>query len=177
MNNLKSLKMLAYIISLIAAGFMVLFVLGNFVIYSDAQTSGAGPSDLKFNPPHPEDAPADIKDNVMMGYNILMDTPKNAPAYVSGNMSCSNCHAKAGLDENALPLVGVAAVFPKYKKRANATVDLITQTNNCIQGALKGKPLPADSKEMIAILTYYQWISKGIPIYENVPWLGKKAGN
>ena len=78
------------------------------------------------------------------------------------------------MDEQALPLVGVAAVFPKFKKRANGTVDLVMQTNACLKGALKGKPMAPDSKEMLAILTYYQWISKGIPIYANVPWLGKK---
>ncbi|MCL4487681.1 MAG: c-type cytochrome [Chloroflexi bacterium] len=38
-----------------------------------------------------------------------------------------------------------------------------------------GKALPYDSKEMTSIVTYLQWISKGIPIYAKVPWLGVPA--
>ena len=36
---------------------------------------------------------------------------------------------------------------------------------------MNGKPLPPDSKEMTAIVTYFQWISKGLPIYADIPWL------
>ena len=51
-------------------------------------------------------------------------------------------------------------------------VDLAMLTNMCFERYLNTEPLPADSNDMIAILTYYQWISKGIPVYSNVPWLG-----
>lgn len=39
---------------------------------------------------------------------------------------------------------------------------------------MNGEALPPDSKEMNAIITYYQWISKGLPIYGQIPWLGLK---
>lgn len=39
---------------------------------------------------------------------------------------------------------------------------------------MNGRALPSDSKEMNAIVTYYQWISKGLPIYAHIPWLGLK---
>ncbi len=41
-----------------------------------------------------------------------------------------------------------------------------------MQRSENGKVLPSDSKEMTAIVTYLQWISKDIPIYAKVPWLG-----
>jgi thiosulfate dehydrogenase len=41
-----------------------------------------------------------------------------------------------------------------------------------MQRSENGKVLPEDSKEMTALVTYLQWISKGIPIYADVPWLG-----
>jgi len=40
--------------------------------------------------------------------------------------------------------------------------------------SLNGDPLPPESKEMTAIITYFHWISKGIPIYTEIPWLGLK---
>lgn len=39
---------------------------------------------------------------------------------------------------------------------------------------MNGKPLPASSKEMNAVVTYLQWISKGLPVYADIPWLGPK---
>ena len=39
---------------------------------------------------------------------------------------------------------------------------------------MNGRSLPSDSKEMNAIITYYQWISKGLTIYADIPWLGLK---
>ncbi|MHB8093201.1 MAG: c-type cytochrome [Syntrophales bacterium] len=129
-----------------------------------------------FNPPLPQDAPANIKDAVMLGYNILTDTEKYAGPYVGNKLICSNCHFKGGMTEGGrnggLSLVGVAASYPEYKKRQDYSVDLVTRTNDCFQRSMNGKPLPADSKEMIAIVTYYQWISKGLPIYADIPWLG-----
>ncbi len=41
-----------------------------------------------------------------------------------------------------------------------------------MQRSENGKVLPSYSKEMTAIVTYLQWISKDIPIYGKVPWLG-----
>lgn len=41
-----------------------------------------------------------------------------------------------------------------------------------MQRSENGKVLPFDSKEMTAMATYLQWISKDIPVYADVPWLG-----
>jgi thiosulfate dehydrogenase len=129
---------------------------------------------LTFNPPKPENAPEKMRDAVMLGYNILMDTQKYASKYVGNKLNCRNCHFKAGSIEDTLSLVGVAATYPKYRTREKYSVDLVERTNSCFERSLNGKPLPANSKEMQAIMAYYHWISKGIPIYADVPWLGLK---
>ena len=41
-----------------------------------------------------------------------------------------------------------------------------------MQRSENGKVLPFDSKEMTAMVTYLQWMSKDIPVYAEVPWLG-----
>ena len=131
-----------------------------------------------FNQPSLESAPADIKDAVMLGYNIMMNTAKYAGGYTGNKLTCSNCHFKGGMtsggENGGLSLTGVGASYPQYKKRQNYSVNLVTRTNDCFQRSMNGRPLTADSKEMTAIVTYYQWISKGLPIYGNIPWLGLK---
>jgi thiosulfate dehydrogenase len=127
-----------------------------------------------FHPPSPNDAPADLRDAVLLGHNILMDTQKYAARYVGNKLNCKNCHFEAGRSKDGLSLVGVAATYPQYKRRENYSVDLVTRTNDCFERSMNGKPLPPDSKEMSAIITYYHWISKDLPIYASISWLGLK---
>ena len=129
---------------------------------------------VSFNPPQPQEAPPDIRDAVMLGYKILMDTPKYAPQYVGNKMKCRNCHFEAGRTMKGLSLVGVGATYPNYKERHHYSVNLVMRTNDCFERSMNGRPLPSDCKEMNAIMTYYQWISKGLPIYADIPWLGLK---
>jgi len=131
---------------------------------------------VAYNPPTPQDAPAEIREAVMLGYNILNDPGKYASAYVGNPLRCSNCHLKAGLSQGGknggISLVGVGSVYPKFRKRQEFSVHLVTRTNDCFKRSMNGRPLPEDSREMTAIVTYYAWISKGLPIYGPVPWLG-----
>lgn len=85
---------------------------------------------VSFNPPQPQEAPPDIRDAVMLGYNILMDTQKYAPQYVGNKMKCRNCHFEAGRIMKGLSLVGVGATYPKYKERHHYSVNLVMRTND-----------------------------------------------
>ena len=128
-------------------------------------------SQLKFNPPKLSEAPKELQPLVQRGYNIIHETHKYAPDHVGNELDCTNCHFDAGMMKDTLSLVGVAAVFPKYHPVVKKVVDLPKLTNMCFVRYLNADPLPEDSNDMIAILTYYQWISKGIPVYADVPWL------
>ncbi len=140
---------------------------------SPQQTTSAATT---YAPPSPQGAPASIRDAVLLGANIMTDTGKYASQYVGNKLSCSNCHFKAGITQGGknggLSLVGVGASYPRYRKRQNYAVDLVTRTNDCFKRSMNGQPLPEESKEMTALVTYYQWISKGLPIYAEMPWLG-----
>jgi len=133
---------------------------------------------VSYNPPMLQDAPENIKDAVLFGYNLMTETQKYAAGYVGNRLDCDNCHFKGGITEGGknggLSLVGIATKYPEYRTQANGISDLISRTNSCFEKSMNGKPLPADSKEMIAFVTYYQWISKGLPIYADIPWLSNK---
>ena len=110
----------------------------------------------------------------MFGYHILMDTRKYAPQYVGNKLACKNCHFEAGRTKKGLSLVGVGAIYPKYTRRHRYAVNLVMRTNDCFERSMNGKPLSSNSREMNAIITYLHWISKGLPIYTDIPWLGLK---
>jgi thiosulfate dehydrogenase len=54
---------------------------------------------------------------VRLGYRIFENTPKFAMKYTRARMSCGNCHLNAGQKDGAMPLIGIAGVFPEYNKR------------------------------------------------------------
>jgi thiosulfate dehydrogenase len=189
-NNLLFPLLLIVIFSLVGAGVSLIF--SKFIKFSDIESiasimpekivsqqgTSAKPTNgvFPFYPPSPQDAPTDIKEAVLLGFNILTNTQKYAARYVGNKLTCGNCHFKGGMTEGGknggLSLVGVGAAYPKFRKRQNFSVDLVSRTNDCFERSMNGSPLPADSKEMIAIVTYYQWISKGLPVYADIPWLG-----
>jgi thiosulfate dehydrogenase len=133
---------------------------------------------VKYNPPKPEDAPKEIREVVMYGHEILTHTQKNLPDNVGNELNCHSCHFEGGITQGgkngSISYVGVATKYPKYRNRQDYSVDLMTRVNNCIMRSLNGDPLAPESKEMTAIITYLHWISKGVPIYAEIPWLGLK---
>ncbi|MCL5268244.1 MAG: c-type cytochrome [Bacteroidetes bacterium] len=140
--------------------------------------AGMSSTNVKYNPPLPKDAPISIRDAVMLGYDIMNHTRTYAGKYVGNTLNCSNCHFKEGSTEGGknggLSLVGVTTKYPEYRSIADGVVDIVSRTNSCFERSMDGKPLPPNSREMVGLITYFQWISKGLPIYEKIPWLGLK---
>lgn len=125
---------------------------------------------VSFHPPRPEDAPKSIRAEVMIGYKIMTETKKYAGEYVNNDLSCTNCHFDGGRSLNTISLVGVGAIYPKYRSRQDYTVDLAMRTQDCFQRSMNGSAPPLDSQVMQSLLVYMQWISKDIPIYAKLPW-------
>lgn len=88
-------------IALLAAGFLI------------PQSAPIGEAKARVRDPLREHAP----DEVRLGYRIFENTPKYAQARTQSKLSCGNCHLNAGQKEGAMPLVGIASVFPEYNKR------------------------------------------------------------
>ncbi len=182
MNSRGIIFALVLVVALILAGAGLLAMLGfmaapsapRVVMAGGGQGQSLQASQVVFNPPRPEDAPQDIREGVMLGYHILMDTQTYAKEYVGNQLNCRNCHFNAGRERETLSLVGVAASYPKYRERNKYVTDLVTRTQGCFERSMNGKRLPPEGKHMQAIMAYYHWISKGLPIYAHIPWLGLK---
>jgi thiosulfate dehydrogenase len=126
-----------------------------------------------------DDSPlaAQIRD----GFRIFTDTPKHAPQFTGGAMSCANCHLNAGQRERALPVLGVAGMFPEYNGRAarlitlaDRIVDCFMRSENATGKGTDDPPTPT-SKEVLALNAYITWLAKGQPVGRNPPWRGQNA--
>jgi thiosulfate dehydrogenase len=131
-------------------------------------------------------------DRIRRGYKIFMHTPAEAPKFTANRLSCGNCHLNGGQRERALPLVGVAGVFPEYNKREGRPFSLEDRIVGCfmrsengtgsaeIPGAPSSRPDSAlypspQTEEVAALAAYIQWLSEGIRRGDKLPWRGQNS--
>jgi thiosulfate dehydrogenase len=108
---------------------------------------------------------------VKYGYALMADTANQigptvadpAKRYSGNNLTCQNCHLKAGTQPYALPLMGVLGQFPQYRGREGEIGTLEERINGCMERSMNGRALPLDGLEMKAFLAYSKWLSTGIP--------------
>jgi thiosulfate dehydrogenase len=86
-----------------------------------------------------------------------------AKRYSGNNLTCQNCHLKAGTQPYAMPLTGVWGQFPQYRGREGEIGTLEERINGCMERSMNGRVLPLDGLEMKAFLAYTKWLSNGIP--------------
>ena len=79
--------------------------------------------------------------------------------YLGNKMNCTNCHQDAGTKPFSFNLVLSHEQYPQYRAREGKVLSLVERINNCIERPHNGKPLPFDSKEMGALLSYFKWIN------------------
>jgi len=108
---------------------------------------------------------------VKYGYALMTDTASQiGPAasdpvkrFSGNNLTCQNCHLKAGTQPYAMPLVGVWGQFPQYRGREGEVGTLEERINGCMERSMNGRALPLASREMKAFLAYTKWVSTGVP--------------
>ncbi|HTI12666.1 MAG TPA: c-type cytochrome [Puia sp.] len=79
--------------------------------------------------------------------------------YLGNKMNCTNCHQNGGTKLYSFNLIASHANYPQYRAREGKVLTLAERVNNCVMRPHNGKPLPLDSKEMIAFLSYLKWIN------------------
>lgn len=128
-------------------------------------------ANVQFFPPAATDAPAAIRDRVLLGRELLVDTRARLPAYVGNGLSCSNCHFGGGLSpggrNQGFSLVGVASWSPA----GSFDAELPARVASCFARNLDGHAPAAGSPELSAMVDYLRWISSGLPYLTEVPWL------
>src|SRR5262245_31525267 len=131
-----------------------------------------------------------LAQQIRWGYRIFTDTPHEAPRFTGGKVSCVNCHLNAGQRERALPIVGVAGMFPEYNNRAARLISLADRVVDCFlrsenatgrsgigeSESTEPEELPTPtSKEVLAVQAYIAWLSKGHAMGNNPTWRGQNT--
>lgn len=134
------------------------------------------PRDPTMDPELKKSADAEL---VRLGYRIFTNTPKEAPQYASGTVSCSNCHLNAGQRERALPLVGVSVAYPEMNRRAERLFSLEDRIIECFMRSEDGTEVTEafpgpETREVKAVKAYLDWLSKGHE-KDKLPWRGKNT--
>jgi thiosulfate dehydrogenase len=145
--------------------------------------------DTRVRDPDRDPLPADPgqAEEVRRGYQLFRETSTLAPGSVGSALSCGNCHLNAGQKEGALPLVGIATVFPEYSKRSGRRFSLEDRVVGCFLRSMNstglhpngrgehenGTPHPdAAAPEVRAVATYLRWLSEGVSVEETRAWRG-----
>jgi thiosulfate dehydrogenase len=117
---------------------------------------------------------------IKWGFRIFTDTRTAAPQLAHASVSCANCHLNAGQRERALPIVGIAAVFPEHNKRSGRSYLLTDRIIDCFIRSENGTATPdalptADTKEVRAVQAYIDWISTGYEQGKSPAWRGQNT--
>ena len=90
---------------------------------------------------------------------MIDNTHVRLPENVNAKINCTNCHLQSGTVPNAMPFVGVGDRYPKYRARSGKEDNIRERINGCFQRSMNGTPLPHDSIEMNAMVSYMEWVS------------------
>ena len=97
-------------------------------------------------------------EQLVRGMRLHLETKALLPANVSNDLNCTSCHLNSGTVADGSPFVGVSAFFPSYAARAGRVITLEERINGCFLRSMDGKPLPAQSADMKAMVAYFDWM-------------------
>ncbi|WP_339759027.1 c-type cytochrome [Algoriphagus aquimarinus] len=127
-------------------------------------------------------------DEIKYGRELIANTseylgPQGKVRKISNGLNCQNCHLQAGTVPLGNNYSAAKSTYPKVRGRSGNSEDIQLRINGCFQRSLNGEVLADDSKEMIAMVAYMNWLGKevakgekpkGAGIYE-VPLLDRAA--
>jgi thiosulfate dehydrogenase len=106
--------------------------------------------------------------SIKYGRELIANTseylgPNGKVMKISNGMNCQNCHLQAGTIPLGNNYAAVASTYPKVRNRSGIQEDIQKRINDCFERSLNGTGLPANSKEMEAMVAYMKWLGKDVP--------------
>lgn len=101
---------------------------------------------------------------IAYGHELIVNTRAHLKPYVTANMDCSACHVNAGTKARGGTFVGIAAQFPQWNKRARRFIALQDRLAECYLYSMNGRPPAYNSREMLAMVAYITFLSRGTKI-------------
>lgn len=105
---------------------------------------------------------------ILYGKRLLNETARLLPAHVGAGLNCNSCHMSQGKLENGAPYINTFNTFPQFSTRAGKEINLKQRINGCFLRSLNGKPLDPDSREMLAMVSYMEWLAQKVPAGQRI---------
>jgi thiosulfate dehydrogenase len=108
-------------------------------------------------------------------YKLLGPESGMPNTHVTSRLSCTNCHIESGRAAYGQPW---AAVWYKYNvnrgrgpwsARSNRFLDMKNRIHDCTIRSMNGTQLPDDSRELLAMIAYMEWLATGIKVPDVPP--------
>ncbi len=106
----------------------------------------------------------DLGDSIKLGREIVMNTQQTMKGYVRAKLECASCHLDGGTVAKGGSFMGTAAYFPQYNKRSNRIITLQDRLAECFLYSMNGRPPNYASKQMVGLVAYIAWLSRGTPL-------------
>ncbi|MET3575588.1 c-type cytochrome [Bhargavaea ullalensis] len=137
-------------------------------------------AEIAYNPPSMEDVPdGPDGDAIKRGFELVNNTSEvlwseaataeDGRERVNG-LSCTSCHAGAGLEKDSSSLVGMTAAYPMYIGRSGQIVTIEERINGCMVRSMDGEKFAEDDEDLDAMVAYFKYISEGVPVGAEMPW-------
>lgn len=102
--------------------------------------------------------------SIRRGHALVTATRDSFPRTVRSELRCTSCHLDGGTRAGVMPWVGVAARFPQYRARSGAMVSLEERVRGCFARSLNAEPPAHGSRDLVDIVAYLAWLSRGTPM-------------
>ena len=86
-------------------------------------------------------------------------------------MTCESCHLNGGVGSgqsakgSTIPsLSNSGTIYPRFEAKKNKVITLEEKIQNCVAGALRGKPPAYGSEQMTQLVTYVTSLAQGKPL-------------
>jgi len=93
------------------------------------------------------------------GLALLNGFRDSLPAHSGNHLRCTSCHLDNGLRAQAMPWIGTAARYPRYRGRRGSQESLPQRLNDCITRSLAGRALPEDGRDMRDMIAYLETLN------------------
>lgn len=111
-------------------------------------------------------------DMIRFGEQVFTQTGRYAKAYVGDALSCANCHLDRGRKPDSAPMWAAFGRYPRYREKNHKVNTLIDRIQGCFLFSMNGKPPPADSRQMVGLVSYFHWLASGAPANVKLPGEG-----
>ncbi len=116
-------------------------------------------------------------DLIRYGHDLIARTgyyfgPAGVIGRVSNGMNCQNCHLDAGRRPWGNNFGGVRSSYPKFKERRGAVEDIAQRISDCFERSLNGVAPDTNSREILAMAAYMEWLGTGVAKGKKPPGAG-----